>query len=82
MEQMRRPLEAGLMAEVNTHVRELADQLLETGTSEDLWGFRCECGGDGCHEPVPLPLAQYEGLKRSGRPVLAPGHSVQLPPTA
>jgi hypothetical protein len=73
---------ADLMAKVNANVRDLADELLGTGTSVDLWGFRCECGGDECHEPVPLPLAQYEGLKRLGRPVLAPGHSLQPPPPA
>jgi hypothetical protein len=78
----RRPLEAILMAEVNTHVRELADRLDGTGASEDLWGFRCECGDAACHEPVPLPLARYEALKRRGYPVLAPGHSVRLPPAA
>jgi hypothetical protein len=78
----QRPLEAVLMAEVNAHVRELADRLDRTGTTEDLWGFRCECGDAACHEPVPLPLARYESLKRRGEPVLAEGHSVRLPPAA
>jgi hypothetical protein len=78
----RRPLEATLMAEVNAHVRELADRLDRTGASEDLWGFRCECGDAACREPVPLPLARYEWLKRRGEPVLAPGHSVDPPPAA
>jgi hypothetical protein len=78
----RRPLEAVLMAEVNANVRELADRLDGSGASEDLWGFRCECGDAACREPVPLPLALYEGLRRGGRPVLAPGHSVRLPPAA
>ena len=78
--QERRPLEAVLMAEVNAHVRELADRLDATGASEDLWGFRCECGDAACHEPVPLPLARYELLKHRSEPVLAPGHSVGFPP--
>jgi hypothetical protein len=78
----RRPFEAILMAEVNAHVRELADRLDGTGAREDLWGFRCECGDAACHEPAPLPLAQYEWLKRHGEPVLAPGHSVRIPPAA
>ena len=76
----RRPLEAVLMAEVNAHVWELADRLDGTGATGDLWGFRCECGDAGCHEPVPLPLARYEWLRRRGEPVLAPGHSLHPPP--
>jgi hypothetical protein len=78
----RRPLEAVLMAEVNAHVRELADRLDGTAAREALWGFRCECGDGACREPVPLPLGRYEWLKRRGEPLLAPGHSAGVPPAA
>jgi hypothetical protein len=41
---------------------------------EDRWDFTCECGAPACRVTVSLRLAEYEALRREGRPVLAAGH--------
>ncbi len=38
-----------------------------------LKAFVCECG---CHEPISLSLRGYERIRRDGRGVVAPGHSL------
>ena len=36
--------------------------------------LNCECGSPDCREIVSLAPATYEALRRTDRPVLAPGH--------
>jgi len=62
-----------LLGEVNLHVRELAQEQLRWDPS-DRWGFLCECGRPGCRGIAYLSLAEYEALRDTRRPLLAPGH--------
>ena len=49
----------------------------ETGASEDVYvEFLCECGTADCSETVSLTPAALEALRRTGRWVLAPGHTL------
>jgi len=66
--------EQDVLLEVNAHVHEVARRFEGLAPEEDSWDFTCECGGAGCRVRVSLTLAEYEALRASGRPVLAPGH--------
>jgi hypothetical protein len=70
-----------LVAEVNIHVRELADRLDFTSGDED-WGFICECSDPDCQQRVELTLAEYDALRRRGEPLLAAGHALTRPEQA
>ena len=63
-----------VLLEVNAHVHEAAKRFEGVEPGEDRWDFTCECGAAACRSTVSLTLAEYEGLRESGRPVLAPGH--------
>ena len=69
------------------HRRELPtdDQVRITGASasdgldpeiESGVEFCCECGARDCAETVSLSPAAYEALRRTSRPILAPGHEL------
>jgi hypothetical protein len=66
--------EQDVLLEVNAHVHEVARRFEVLAPGEDSWDFTCECGAEGCRVTVPLTLAEYEALRASARPVLAPGH--------
>ena len=63
--------ERDLLSEVNAHVHEAARRFEGVEPGPDRWEFRCECGVADCRETVSLTLAEYEGLRAAGRPVLA-----------
>ena len=66
--------EQDVLLEVNAHVHEAALRFEGLAPGEDRWDFTCECGSQRCRVTVSLTLADYEALRASGRPVLAPGH--------
>jgi hypothetical protein len=68
------PDEQDVLLEVNAHVHEAAKRFEDLSSPEDRWDFTCECGAPGCRVSVSLTLAEYEGARAAGRPVLAPGH--------
>jgi hypothetical protein len=68
-----------VIADVNAHVYRLAERLERSGSDGKEWSFMCECGDASCHERVHLSVAEYEELKRQGRPVLAAGHDPEPP---
>ena len=72
-------LEQDVLHEVNAHVHEVARRLEGTEPQQDRWDFTCECGAPDCRVKVTLTLAEYEGLRAAGRPVLAPGHERVTP---
>jgi hypothetical protein len=47
-----------------------------SGRGTETWAFLCECGADDCQQWVTLPVAEYEVLRHTGRPILAPGHTL------
>ena len=63
-----------VLHEVNAHVHEAAKRFEGVEASDDRWDFTCECGAPDCRTTVSLLLADYETLRATGRPVLAPGH--------
>jgi hypothetical protein len=63
-----------VLLEVNAHVHEAARRFEGVEPGADRWDFTCECGAPACRSTVSLTLAEYEGLREGGRPVLAPGH--------
>ena len=63
-----------VLLEVNAHVHEVARRFEGVEPGADRWDFTCECGAAACRSAVSLTLAEYEGLRAGGRPVLAPGH--------
>jgi hypothetical protein len=70
----REELDNDLLLEVNAHVHEAARRFEAVLPGQERWDFTCECGAPMCRFTVSLTLAEYEALRRSGRPVLAPGH--------
>jgi hypothetical protein len=46
----------------------------DSGTGEQEWEFRCECGREHCHDYVFLTLDAYVALRDRGTVVLADGH--------
>lgn len=63
-----------VLHEVNAHVHEAARRFEGTEPQVDRWDFTCECGAPECRVAVSLTLEEYEGLRATGRRVLAPGH--------
>jgi hypothetical protein len=66
--------ERDLLLEVNAHVHQAARRYEGAEPGADSWDFTCECGAPVCRFTVSLTLAEYEALRASGQPVLAPGH--------
>ena len=66
-----------VLLEVNAHVHEAARRFEGVEPGADRWDFTCECGAAACRSTVSLTLAEYEGLRESGGPVLAPGHEAR-----
>ena len=62
-----------LLAEVNARIRVVAARE-PIDREVKLWEFVCECAHVRCHERVALCLADYEVLRQTGAPVLAPRH--------
>ena len=79
-EENRASVEQDLLLAVNAHVHEAARRFEGLEPGHDRWDFTCECGKPDCRVAVSLTLAEYEGLRAAGRPVLAPGH--ETVPTA
>ena len=67
-------VERDLLLEVNANVHEAARRFEGVLPGQERWDFTCECGAPMCRFTVSLTLAEYEALRVSGRPVLAPGH--------
>jgi hypothetical protein len=60
-----------LFREVNERIAELNQSFQVEGRSE----FLCECGQEGCTEPVSISLAEYEDIRLvSTRFFVLPGH--------
>lgn len=56
------PARLSLFREVNDRVRQAAGD----AAPESTWEFFCECGGM-CGETAPLPLADYDHVRRKRR---------------
>jgi hypothetical protein len=51
------------------------DRVLELTAGHGSYAtFLCECADEGCPAFITLTLHAFEGVRRTGRPVLAPGH--------
>jgi hypothetical protein len=66
---------ASLMAAVNEEIRVLAHHFGDN--PEWDWPFVCECGDEGCEEPVLCSIGTYDELKSHHQVVLARGHAVE-----
>ena len=62
-----------LFREINERIREIGD--VQRVPADEAWDFLCECADDGCTEPVPLTVAEYEAIRETGtRFPVKPGH--------
>jgi hypothetical protein len=64
-----RPVRSALLREVNDRIREV-------GRDGDvsMLEFVCECGGGSCIAMVELTTGEYDGIRKTTNPVLAPDH--------
>ena len=64
--------------DVNRNLRMAVKRFDLSGGARDqeTWDFLCECGAGDCREWVTLPVSEYEVLRASHEPILAPGHAV------
>jgi hypothetical protein len=60
---------------VNTERARLGHTVLGAGVASD-WLFRCECGEPTCGRRLELSLGEFDDARRSGQPLVAPGHAV------
>jgi hypothetical protein len=64
-----RPVRSTLLREVNDRIREVG----RDGDASIL-EFVCECGGGSCIAMVELTTGEYDGIRKTTSPVLAPEH--------
>ena len=62
--------------ELNRQMRLAVERSDLSEDDGESWVFLCECGDDDCQEWVTLPVAEYESLQQSDKPILAPGHAL------
>jgi hypothetical protein len=60
----------------STLLREVNDRIREVGRDGDVSSleFVCECGGGSCIAMVELTTGEYDGIRKTTNPVLAPDH--------
>ncbi len=69
----RRSESSATRKELNRQMRMAVKRFDLSESDGEAWAFLCECGDDLCQEWVTLPVRSYEGLQRTGEPILAAG---------
>jgi hypothetical protein len=62
--------------DVSGHLRMAVRRFDLSGHGHDMWDFLCECGAEDCKQWVTLPVSEHEERRRTGAPILAPGHEL------
>jgi hypothetical protein len=65
------PTALSLLRDVNARIREISDRF---GTDNGCYRLLCECGREGCHGRVEVPVAAFDEARRRAQAFLAQGH--------